>query len=61
MRFYLRFPGISTNDYSYTGRGGGYWDAICFIPKKTIKVFGVAIYKIYNRDDRFSYGMRYKV
>jgi hypothetical protein len=61
LQFYSRFPRVKDNDYHYTGRGSSYWDAICFVPKKNIKVFGVAIYKIYNREDRFSYGIRYKI
>jgi len=61
IQFYMRFPTLKEGEYWQTGRGDSYWDAICFVPKMNVKVMGVAIYKIYQREDRFSYGIRYKV
>ena len=52
---------MKEGDYWQTGRGYSYWDAIAFSPKMDIKVVGCALWKIYDREDRFSYGIRYKV
>ena len=61
MQYYHRFPKMKTGEHWQTGRGAGWWDAICFQPKMDIKIMGVSLYKIYQREDRFSYGIRYKV
>jgi hypothetical protein len=59
LRYFHRFPATHEGDYWYQGRNK--WDGVCFIPKKTIKVYGFTSFEFYNDNERFVYGVKYKI
>jgi hypothetical protein len=55
--FFLRYQSIRSGDYWYVGRDR--WDAIAFIPNKTIKVVGLGLYELHPNGGNFTFGWKY--
>jgi hypothetical protein len=57
IKKFKRFKEIRAGDSWYVGRER--WDALAFIPKQNIKVFGIGLYEIHPDGGNFTLSYRY--
>jgi hypothetical protein len=57
IRFFKRFKDFKPTDSWYVGEGK--WDAILFIPTKTIRVFGIGIFEKHANGGPMKLGYKY--